>query len=440
MGSTSIPLSTKHANVEKELSYESPETIKASFINSSTPPTSKQDGPASIRINRSFRSNVYSKPKPAERQVFEIPVQETLVQLNSVCPICNYPLVYNGSACPNCSGPSTCDRCNGLGCIECGVAGSPGDNEASCPSCGVAGCHDPDSLADQIGDCGSVTSATRYMVAEALYLTRLDGVISNSNFGALSNFDWQGGFRMTLGDRRDSIHGREFSYAGTGEITEEKNHFDPIGRINARFNAGDGFLPAEISAFKNAVEQVEFKQTEFHSFELSRVKWGWDVVKNYMGLRYIYNGDSYNIASRNVFDENGFFEVDVSNNLIGPNIGSEIYYDVGHRLSGTFIIRGGLYASINQVRTRLQNAGTQFLDVEDDNSTLGGSFELGLNGRFKIIRRVNLRFGYNLMWLDGVAEAANNVPPVLTPSTGSDTSDSNQMQFHGASFGFEIFR
>lgn len=335
---------------------------------------------------------------------------------------------------------SGCQSCGGSGCPDCGIAGSLSTPTSSCQSCGPDGCFDPNSVCNQFGDCGSFSNARRYLVAEGLYLTRRDGIISNSNFGSLSNFDWAGGLRLTLGNRQDSIRGREITYFGTDEITEGNTNFDAAGRIRARFVAGDGFLSSEISAFRNAVQQNEFKQTEFHSLEFNRVEWGWDVVKNFIGLRYIYNEDSYTMSSQNLSGESGLFEVYAKNNLIGPNFGTEIYYDVGRRLSATFVARGGLYGSINQVRTKLNNDGTQVLDVEDNNSTIGGSLELGINGRFKLGRRSHFRFGYNYMVLERIAEAANNVPTVITPSIGADTSDTRQMQFHGANIGFEIYR
>jgi len=45
-----------------------------------------------------------------------------------------------------------------------------------------------------------------------------------------------------------------------------------------------------------------------------------------------------------------------------------------------------------------------------------------------------------MMWVGRVAEASNNVPVVITPSIGSQTSDTNEMQFHGANIGFEVYR
>lgn len=382
-------------------------------------------------------SNIYSKPPAVESPAVEFPAVEFPIQYESICGNCGKRMPYDGSPCPSCT--EVCDQCHGAGCTNCGVAGASGEPHSLCPLCGLDGCHDPESIAEQFAECGTVSAATRYVVAEGLYLTRRDGTIANSNFGALSNFDWTGGARVTLGHRMDQIQGNEFSYFGTNEFTQGNLHIDPVGRINARFTAGDGFLNSEISAFKNAVVQAEQKQSEIHSLEFNRVTWGWDVVKNYVGIRYIYNEDSYVMASRNALNESGLFEVYVTNNLIGPNFGSEMYYDVGYRLSGTFVARGGLYASLGQVRTKLNNGGTQFLDVEDNASTLGGTLELGFNGRFKLAKRTSLRFGYNFLWLDRVSEAANNVPRVITPSIGSDASNANQMQYQGANLGLEIF-
>ncbi len=408
---------------------------------SGTAPNNLMRASAPIKPNYRSRQD-YFEPQPVEAPVIAAPA----------CPTCGVQMPMNGGMCPNCANSPTnvgCTSCGGAGCPDCGIGGTPGITTSSCQNCGANGCFDPNLVASQFADSGSVAYARRYLIAEGLYMTRRDGVISNSNFGSLADFDWAGGLRLTLGNRRDSIRGNEITYFGTDEITQGMTNFDvPQGRIDARFNAGGGFLPAEISSFKNAYEQSEFKQTELHSLEFNKVEWGWDVVKTYAGLRYLYIEDDYMMSSTSNRDfagnpipvENGLFEVYVKNNLIGPNFGTEIYYDVGSRLSATFVARGGLYWSLNQVRTKLNNAGTQFLDVEDNNSTIGGTIELGFNGRFKVARRANLRFGYNALWVNRVAEAANNVPTVITPTIGSQTSDTNAMQFHGANIGFEIFR
>ena len=126
--------------------------------------------------------------------------------------------------------------------------------------------------------------------------------------------------------------------------------------------------------------------------------------------------------------------------MIGPHIGGELFYDVGYRLSYSLFGKAGGYLNFNRVETDLVNAGAQFLNAEDNSLTISGSLELGLISHFQLSRSARLRLGYNVLWLGEVASVSDNFPAVLTPFTGTDTSDSDDMFFHGASFGLEIYR
>ena len=330
-----------------------------------------------------------------------------------------------------------CSTCGGSGCINCGVASSMG---SGCSTCGNNGCFDPAHVASRFGTSGSVSDARRYLYAEALYFDRDDGTISNSNFGALNDFDFAVGGRVTFGAKSDALSGREFSYMGIDSVEQTLEQNDPLGRISSRFSSTDGFSDTETTAFRNSVSQTQFAETSFQTIEFNRVTWGWDVIKSFAGIRYFYIDDQYRISSTNLDGESGQFEIQARNNLIGPHIGGEIFYDVGYRLSYSFFTKAGVFANFNRVDTQLENGGAQFLDVEDDNITVSSSIELGLLGHYQLSRTARLRAGYNILFFGDVASVSDNFNPVLSPSTGTSTSDSDSMFFHGASIGIEIFR
>ncbi len=340
------------------------------------------------------------------------------------------------------SGSSMCSGCGGAGCPECGVAGTALGDVAGCQSCGPGGCFNGDDVTRQFNACGSVSWARRYLIVDALYIDRYDGTVAVTNFGGLNNFeDDLYGARITLGRREDAANGDELVYFGTAKMSQSAVFSDPAGRIfvGGFPGPGDTFGP-ETTAFRNAVEQAQKKQTMFQSVEFNKNDWGWDVMRTFVGLRYIYVQDEFAIASRNLADETGQFELTTQNNLIGPQIGYELFYDVGYRLSCSTIGKFGIYANPNAVKTKLFNAGAQFLDLSDHNVALGGTIELGLQGQYKLSERSRFRFGYTAFWLGNVAGVSDNIPASITPSTGSDTSDSGEMFFNGLSVGFEIFR
>ncbi len=334
------------------------------------------------------------------------------------------------------SGCSSCGSTTG-GCPDCGVAGSV---VAGCNSCGANGCYNPSVLAARFNSCGCMSYARRYAIFDALYFDRDDGVISNSNFGALNNFEWEAGWRLTLGRRSDSTRGRELTYMGTLPIEQTRNAFSPTGLIQSRFIPVDGFSNAQISGFVDATQQSQSKETFFHSLEFNRVRWGWDVMKSYVGMRYVMIDDSYTMYSQSLGGDQGFFQMETMNHLIGPHIGAELYYDVGNRWSASLVSKLGVYANINETDTVLVNNGTRYLDIDDDNGTFSASYEFGLNAHLRLSSRARFRMGYNFIWFGEVASVADNISPFLSPSTGSNAGDSDDMLFHGASFGFEFYR
>ncbi|MFK7767789.1 MAG: BBP7 family outer membrane beta-barrel protein [Mariniblastus sp.] len=375
---------------------------------------------------------------------FNAPSMEAPVISSPGCSSCNSSACGGGcSSVTSMAGSGMagggCSSCSGGGCNDCGIANS-GLSVSNCPGCGDSGCCNQETVTSRFNSCGSISGARRYLLADALFFTRDDGLIANSNFGALNSFDYEAGARITLGSRSDSTRGREISYMGVLPLEESTFRTDALARMNARFSGADGFSGIETSAFRNSVEQTESKETNIHSLEFNQVRWGWDVVKTFVGMRYFYLDDSYQMTSRNNLGETGSFSLETNNNMIGPHIGGELFYDVGYRWSYSVIGKAGVYANFNKVDTSLINNGAQFINVEDDNVTVAGSLELGLIGHYQLTQRSRLRAGYQLLWLGEVASASDNFNPVLTPTTGTSSSDSDDMFFHGLSVGLEIYR
>ena len=353
-------------------------------------------------------------------------------------PVAQQPGVFGG--CATCGTPG--------GSCGCGGA-SHGVGVGSCASCGDGGCFDPAAVEEQFNNSGANAYARRYLIAEALYFNRTDGTISNSNFGTLSNFDAAGGARVTVGRRTDSTRGTEFQYSGIDSVEETQQIFSPGGLANASFLPSGGLNLGNLQSFFNATEQTQSTETYFHSLEFNRVKWGWDVIKSYVGVRYLYVDDEYSLFSQSgppFAQQNGSFETAAVNHLIGPIIGGELYYDVGYRWSLSGVSRAGAYLNINRFDTHLTNDNIEFIDAEDDSTTIAFSYEFGINAKYRLTNQAQFRIGYNILFLDNVSTVSNNLTNdvngniPISPTFGTSTSDSGDIFFHGLSLGFEIYR
>lgn len=320
---------------------------------------------------------------------------------------------------------------------------------SGCESCGPGGCYDSNRINCDYGTFGSVSAASRYANFDFLYYTREDGDINNSNFNPLGDFDGAPGWRVTLGARQDRLMGREISYFGVSPIETSSTTTDPQNRLNALFVPTGGLAGGDISSFFNAETQTQFKDSVIHSIESNRVRWGWDVLKSFVGWRYIYFSDDYELNSTApVLDgfgnttgtESGRFRLDTNNHLIGGHIGAEVFYDVGFRLSLSVISKFGVFANINKVDYFLENDGLTVLDSEDDGATFATNYELGIMAHYQIRQSARIRVGYNGFFLGNVATVSDNFSGVVTPFTGFDGSDSDDAFIHGLSVGLEIFR
>ena len=415
------------------------------------------------------------------------PIETTAPAYFDVPPAATSTPVYGSSV-------ATCDCANtGVpsgGCDVCGQNGQNGDNRG--PIGLRANCNS--------GTFGSVSAARRYLHLEYMVMTREDGDISGSNIAGLTDFDTASGARVTIGRRTDAINGREFTYFGF-EPTEESRTVTRFG-LNANLFPTGGFQqrlltdptfgaanPIETSTFfsnpagvaanpgtpptlgspgrpagtlgptdpgappilgspgtpatpgvPSAPNQLtEFKDTVLHSFEYNKVRWGWDVVKVMRGFRYIHMEDDYRLNSLNNFGT-GQFRIDTTNHLLGAQIGSELFYDVGYRLSISGFSKYGLFANFNQVDHQLINAGTEFLRTDDNTATVSSMFEVGVLGHYQLRPNLRLRGGYTALFLGRMATVADNINPVISPQTGLETGDKDDVFFQGLSLGFEMYR
>lgn len=289
------------------------------------------------------------------------------------------------------------------------------------------------------GMCGFCPDASRYLVADFLYWTRESSAMIGTNFGGVGDYDYEPGWRITAGRRHDVVSANEISYLGMLPLESNTVQNSLAGDIDAQFLPGGGFGAAQLDAFFDAEQTNQSLITQLHSLQFNRVRHSWDVARSHYGFRYIYLEDDYRYTSQSGADT-GAFTVGAVNHLFGPEVGLDLLYDVGRRVSWSGFGKLGGYAAINTVDTTLVHNGTRFLANRDGGGNFAASLDLGLNAHLHVTQNSRLRAGYNAMWLWGVASATENYPAVLTPTTGLNVDDSDSVFFHGLNFGIEIFR
>ena len=314
--------------------------------------------------------------------------------------------------------------------------------DGSCSTCGPGAGHSDGPVIRDYGTFGSVSAANRYLYADALIMTRDDGDIANSNFGTLNDFDFEAGLRVTYGTRDDSIFGQEISFFALPGVEEEISRTDGPGRLSVN-TVPSSFAGPAPPAFFNATEQTQTKESDLYSLELNRVNWGWDLIKTFAGVKFVKFDDSYNVTSSGITPlgdpTSGDFTLDASNTLLGAQIGGELFYDVGYRWSASGFGKFGLFANFNDFDTNFNVDDVNF-SSENDDVTLSTVIELGVLAHYQI--RTNLRFraGYNAFFISNVASVSDNIGQSAGLFTGAETTDSDDVFFHGFNFGLEFYR
>ncbi len=135
--------------------------------------------------------------------------------------------------------------------------------------------------------------------------------------------------------------------------------------------------------------------------------------------------------------ETGTYEVRASNDLYGPQFGLRLRHCRGPwSVEGTGKVAVfGNDASTSQVLTDFPNFVLRDVSASDGDVAFLGELNLSL------IRQISdhwfLRGGYNLIWIDGVALAPDQLDFTLTSASGTTIDTDNTMFLHGVNIGFE---
>ncbi len=296
-----------------------------------------------------------------------------------------------------------------------------------------------------------------YGYAEALFLKRdnqswnqpavitgtwpdaYDTVLSTGDL----DFGWEPGLRAVAGIRLNECTGwgLEGSYFGLFNAD--------AGAVALATDAGAPLtLPGPIGPTLNvfqAADQIGLDYgSELHSADLSLVRCrsgaaGCGSVEWLAGFRYLDLSETFGISGVRVIQglpETGVCNVATDNDLYGAQVGARLRRCLG-RLSGEVTGKAGIYyndASQDQFILDFPNTIVRDGRATDDHTAFMG--ELNLSVIYRLTNVWGVRAGYNLMWIEGVALA----PDQLDFSSATDVnqvSTNGGLFLHGVNVGLE---
>jgi hypothetical protein len=296
-----------------------------------------------------------------------------------------------------------------------------------------------------------------YVMAEALFL-QLDHPVSqtmviNQNTGmALVDtqdltFDAEAGPRLTLGCPLGACGAVELSYFGL-------HHWNVAATATGE---GDLSLPGDIGGavqnFFRDADRMDVNYTaEINSAELNYVREiGCNGLSLLAGFRFVRLDESFNIRSTGELSGISDYGISTKNNLFGAQIGGRWRWErdcVGLE----FVSKIGIFGNGAQQHTFLGDTGERLTDgqfstaadglfVLRDSTTRGSRVavlgEFGVSAIVRLYCGLYARAGYNVIYIDGVARAPDQLDFTDTATSGTALLFRQGAFMHGANVGLE---
>jgi hypothetical protein len=327
-----------------------------------------------------------------------------------------------------------------------------------------------DGICDFCHDCGEDVGCycqehCIYGYAEALFLSRVTNTNgqpvfiltenpSNPNItpgptvlstNGIAASDFNPGVRLMVGCQRCCDTAVEFEYWGLWDLNNSKR----VTSDNLLRFPGDLGL-ASLDFFGGNVGEAAY-HTQLNNFEVNvyhdicdccccPTDWQWLV-----GFRYINLEDQLNIVGIDPDTGHSVYHIATQNNLFGPQIGARIVRHCGcgpwgWDATGRIGIFGNAAEQTQFVTDFPATGGTP--DIlrgrrTDQAGEVAMVADLNISAIYKLNCTWALRAGYNVMWIEGIATAPDQLDFTDTVQSGSIVQTKGGEFFHGVNIGLE---
>lgn len=151
-----------------------------------------------------------------------------------------------------------------------------------------------------------------------------------------------------------------------------------------------------------------------------------------MGIRYVDQTDRMSIFTDNSASTGSnpltqaTYNISARNRLVAPQLGVEYTHCVKKWLSFSMAVKGAWGVNFSELGNNLvRGDGLVGLDARRNDVAFGQVYEMGFFFDFHILERMNLRAGYNLLWLCNWATGPSNLDFNLAAPTIYDSFNNN---------------
>lgn len=338
----------------------------------------------------------------------------------------NFPLVHGSQFAAGTRGNGQCGgQCGG----NCGGATCGGG------ACGGGACGGG-LLGGNRNGCNDGCATCNpfcYGRVEAVYMRRgdLDNFTRSRTPGLmLDEPDFEAAPRITIGTSPDCVTGYEASFVGPLNFDTSRSAIGASGRTLIRdTEQPDGIfrLYDDATVPVPTPDSVQFQryQSDYWSVEASKTSMAWDIAKLLFGPRYIRFDEQYDYTGASnaaTSLRSGSINTRARNNLIGLQVGADIFNPVCRSTSAYFRGRAGGFYNDAESTTYVNNSvyplGGPAVNAaryggRDSHGGFAAMFEIGGGLQYQISEMFSVQGGGELWYLTQVATAEDQIPTVV---------------------------
>jgi hypothetical protein len=275
---------------------------------------------------------------------------------------------------------------------------------------------------------------TRSSPDSLTYITQPNGSDA-FNFSQFE-FDYDPGVDVSISRALSPGRALEFRYFSLADVNaSERTGPFPAGGVGYNTNppSGAGFFG--VANFVNGTYNSEVRSGEINYKISQSENFSFGIGFRYLSLDELFIG-----AFDLVIPNQGNAQAWTTNDLYGIQVGGSglLYSSPNSKLSLSGSAKAGVYH--NDASNLLGNTFTRrFGSVSRDGTAFVG--EAGLKVKYSLCKNIDLQAGYQLLWLDGVAVASEQLASsgnVFNLNRTAGMNDSGSALFHGFTVGTGI--
>jgi hypothetical protein len=255
--------------------------------------------------------------------------------------------------------------------------------------------------------------------------------------------DFESGFRVNAGKRIDDDMTLELSYMRVHGFDGRETVAGP-GNIDVPFQFQQFDQVAGTIDFQGAHAVSARYHSNLDSVELNVRRLLLPSTSVLAGFRYVRVREGFALFANDLDVGNDLqpspYTIDTWNDLFGAQIGANQRILLTERLSLDFDALAGLFYNSSRQETLWRDEGVLLRNFSTSGDSAAFVGELRLSGVYNLTENLSFRAGYQLMWIEGLALAPEQIDYTLTPASGSRIRTNGDIFYHGVSLGLEFVR